>query len=251
MQTKSIANLTLIFFVAFGLLSTGEVHAGSKPGASLKLSRTVGPGYSRLAAEWLDYYVGIPASIHPASSLGGPVDCMINQRGPVWFIPSPAGFEERHYSCTIKRRALFFPVLTQFVVNDPIFGPPWSLEEKRSFLDGAEQVFCGRVVLDGVQTSRSTPTVFIQSDTTNYESGVDGMMDIFGGSPGDFSDSEAVSGGLHVLLPPLSAGEHTLRIVGGVGCNDIDGEPAFLVLDNTYELTVIGRKNKHDDDDDD
>lgn len=250
MQPKQFKHLTLIFFISLGLFSTSEAFAGSKPGKAIKLSRTGGPVYSQLAADWWAYYLGIPLSMHPAVPTGGPVDCMINQRGPVWFIPSPPGFEPRHYSCTIKRKALFFPLLTQLAINDPEFPPHMSLDEKRSFLDGAEQVFCGRAVLDGVQTSRTTPTVFIQSTTFTYESGVDGMPDIFELLPGDLFDSEAVAGGLHVLLPPLTAGRHTLQIVGGVGCNEVDGEPAFLILDNTYELTVIGRNNKHDDDDD-
>lgn len=247
MQSQYFRNLSLILFISLSLPGSGDALAKSNPGQALKASRIAGPIYSQLAADWWIYYTGIPLSSHPAAPLGGPVDCMINQSGPIWFIPSPAGFEPRHYSCTIKRRALFFPLLTQLVINVPELPPPWSLDEKRSFLDSVEQVFCGRAVLDGVQTSRFAPTVFIQSTIFAYESGVDGMPDIFGLLPGDLSDSETVAGGLHVLLPPLSAGEHTLQIVGGVGCNDIDGEPAFLILDNTYELTVIGGNGKHDD----
>ena len=247
MQSQYFRNLGMTLFVSLSLLVSGDTLAKSNPGQPLKMSRVAGPIYSQLVADWWIYYTGIPLSNHPAVPLGGPVDCMINQSGPIWFIPTPAGLEPRHYSCTIKRRALFFPLLTQLVINDPEYPPPWSLEEKRSFLDGAEQVFCGRAVLDGVQTSRSTPTLFIQSTVFSYESGVDGMPDVFGLLPGDLSDSETVAGGLHVLLPPLSAGEHTLQIVGGVGCNDVDGEPAFLILDNTYELTVIGGNRKHDD----
>lgn len=228
---------------------TSDALAGSKPGNAAKQARTVGPVYSRLAANWWEYFFGIAPSVHPATQPDGVVDCMINQRGNVWFIPSPGpDVAPRHFSCAIKSRTLFFPLLTQLFFN---FGPfNDTLEEKRAFLDGVDDAFCGQAWLNGEQTSRFTPTAIIQSISFTYESGVDGEADIFGFLPGDILDTESVAGGYFVLLQPLPEGTHTLRITGGVGCDIDTGEPLFG-LDNTYTLTVIDDDDSDDDDSDD
>ena len=240
-------------FVSLALVSASDSLAKSNSGKATKLAKIAGPVYAKLAADWWDYFINIPRDVHPALQPDGPVDCMINQRGNVWFIPSPGPDDiPRHFSCVIKRRTLFLPLLTQPVFDHPpFFGEiGTTLENKRNFLDGVDNAFCGRAWLDGEQTSRTTPTVIIQSVPFLYESGVDGAPDVFGLTPGDVFDPEALAGGYWVLLPPLSEGEHTLRITGGVGCDPDTGEPLFG-LDNTYTLTVVDDDDDGDDDDDD
>lgn len=252
MQKFNACRLVLLAAIGVCTLFSGGAIAGDDS-RSHRFSPVdwIGKTYANLAAEWWLYHSDLPPGINPSTLPPGPIDCKANQRGRVWFIPSPAGFQPLEFSCTIKRRALFFPLISQILFNDPNFPPGLSLAEKRQFLDFNEQFLCGRAFLNGEQTSRAYPTVYIQSKAFTYESGADGMMDIFGYLPGEVLDTETVASGYFVLLPPLPHGEHTLRIVGGLGCTLEDGEPEILIVDNTYHLTVagFGRRNSNKDDD--
>lgn len=239
MALAQVASLCLI-----GLLASSPASADFKSLKAIWMSYNAGDVYSELVADWWLYWLGLPPDKDPTFLEDGPIDCKVNQRGRIWFIPSPASFEPRYFSCEIEQRALFFPILTAIIFNSDIFPPEFyvTLEEKREFLDGDADLVCGRAWLDGVQISRTEPMVIIQSPTFTYDSGYEGGPDIFGFLPGEVVDTETLAGGRHVLLPPLSPGRHTLRIKGGLAC-DIDTlEPEVLIVDNTYELTVKKRR---------
>ena len=226
------------------LLSANTASADFTSLRASWMAQNAGPVYAELVGRWWQYWLGLPPEQDPTFLPDGPIDCGLNQRGLIWFIPSPASFEPRFFSCEVKSRPLFFPILTQIIFNSIVFPPDFfvTLEEKREILDFNDDFLCGRAWLDGELISRTHPTIINQSSTFTYNSGFMGGPDIFGFLPGEVTDTEAVAGGRHVLLPPLSPGLHTLRIVGGLSCDPDTLEPAVLILDNTYELTVVKRR---------
>lgn len=247
--------VAIIALGLFGVVSGASAGGGDDRGRGVvgaqvkKIPATV----RQLGAAWWEYFIGIPFETHPAQAPDGPIDCSLNQRGPVWYIPSPGPTNVvRNFSCDIPQRSLFFPILTQVTFNaDGIFFPEGTpLEVKREFIeDGVQNFFCNQTAtIDGVPTNYRSPNIIAQTDPFRYRSGVNGGPDGLGLPPDLVNDPEAIAGGTWVLLAPLSRGHHELRIRAGV-CNPETGDEDFF-LDTTYQLNVVRGRRRGDDDHD-
>ena len=237
------AKLLKSTILAGGLLLAGFAPAVAGP----KVATTAGKTQGEWAAAWWQWMVSIPAPENP-QGLQGEVDCTLNQSGPVWFLAAAqAGTFER--SCRVKAgKPLFFPVLNAIFTNAP--GENLTIAEKRVFLDDfISDLVPGPAVDFGLPGTRACklfatvdgePVLFgaaiarTQSPAFQIDTGDDPV-----GLPANRSDAEAVTDGFWVILPPLPAGEHTLRF-GGSWC-EFDSaavHPVFEGVDVTYHLTV-------------
>lgn len=158
---------------------TSYASAG-KDGSRAGQAKAFGKTYGEWGAAWWQYLLGIPADIHPGLQPDGVVDCMINQSGPVWFIPSPC-CEVTHFECAIPQRALFFPLIDRLVfAGGPFFPPDWTVEDKRKVVEDSMLEMCNvTATLDGVNANRTVPTALVQTPTFPYQSGVDGGGGLF------------------------------------------------------------------------
>lgn len=106
------------------------------------------------------------------------------------------------------------------------------MAEKREAADFSLSLACNlSAEIDGTPTVYSLVTARTQSPTFSSLAGPD---DIFGRDPGAL-DPATVSDGYWIMLPPLSAGAHTLTVTG-VLCSP-PGAP-FFQTDVTCNLAV-------------
>ena len=129
---------------------------------------------------------------------------------------------------------LFFPVVNYFWVNTPEYGdPPWSPAQEasvRSFLaTNVDTRFDLSLEIDG----RAVPNI----DALRVSGAVGDCTlpdDNIFGIPFSPGPHECVADGYWALLPPLSAGSHTIHFAGGLAA-------VAFSLDVTYRITVRGR----------
>jgi hypothetical protein len=247
--------VAIILTVGMGLAAMPPLARGQGE------TQVYGKTYGEWSAQWWQWAHSIPASSSPVL-LEGNVDCTLGQRAPVYFLAGKAAQVPEDSAqlpiiltgartCTIPQGvALFFPIVNAEIINAPgdtictdaAVGRPCTVEEKRQILDfgiiGARN-FCGAAVtLDGTPPYQLA-TVRTQSPPYKLVIGAD---DVLGAPPGTV-DTEVVSDGFWMLVPPLPRGPHTLTFKGSF-CLPQDGtdpssplEPFFSV-EMTYNLTV-------------
>lgn len=232
------------------LIATFSLSAQTPAAATggTKVGTTAGKTYGEWAARWWQWVYSIPAAQNP-QNLQGPVNCGLNQGGPVWFLAGTHGGTAAR-SCTVpKHKPLFFPVLNLLYLND--VGENLSVAEKREILDGvlsdtvpgffADFGFPGsrackiEVTLDGEPVSFDAPIARTQTPAFPLDTN-DAPV---GTLPADLFDPAAISDGFWVMLPPLAPGQHTLRFTGRLCEFDtFDDHPLFGPVDVTYQLNV-------------
>lgn len=211
------------------LVTTALAHAGStaiRP--SFPASERL---YARLAADWLEWVLEIPAGVNPLFDSDG-ANAAVGQSGHVWFLAGTAtsGAVTRTISVPAGV-ALFFPIVNYFWVNATEYGdPPWSPEQKawaRAYL--AETVDTAQDLLLKVDGRR---VMNVQRLRVRSAVGACVLPDdnIFG-VPLEPREHECIADGYWALLPPLSAGRHTIHFGGGFAASG-------FALDVTYEITV-------------
>jgi hypothetical protein len=213
------------------MVATGLVQAGSKPLPSS--TNAYGKGYAELTADWLEWVLAIPAATNPILDSDG-ADSAAGQSGKVWFLAGTTGGPATRSVTVPVGKALFFPIVNFFWVNTPEFGdPPWSDTQEafvRDFLaffvDSAQDLV---LEIDG-QSYPHVERLRISGDVGSCTLPDDNIFGL------DFAPGphECVADGYWALLPPLSAGVHTIRFAGAL--------PAVpFSLDVTYHLTVAPR----------
>ena len=76
-------------------------------------------GLRRLSAAWWQWALSIPASHNPMTDPTGE-QCMIGQRGPVWFLAGVFGDGTATRTCTVPEGVdLFFPIFNQSFFDSP------------------------------------------------------------------------------------------------------------------------------------
>ena len=183
-----------------------------------------------LAAQWGQWALSIPAASNPLADTTG-ANCMVGQRGPVWFLAGSITGLPVVRTCTIPEGvALFFPVLNAFNFNSPGCGQEprdLSVAEGRaivaSLIEGATGL---SVLLDdrpmGMRRVRSEvyQTVLPPADVLSVTFGITCLV------PGQVY-SPSVDDGYYAKLRPLPLGQHTLSIRGTNGGFTVD---AFYTL---------------------
>lgn len=192
--------------------------------------------FANTTAQWWQLIGSIPTTVNPLLDSTG-ADCMVGQRGPVWFLAGTSSGGTASRTCSIPAgEALFFPVVNFVNINTPnVCGQNSSnlsaavlRSQIAPFIDAATNL---SVQLDGypVPFSRVKSTVFAISfpadNIFNAPCGGAGTVPAGTYSP-------AVDDGFYAVLPPLRVGSHTLHIHGEI--------PSLsFILDVTYDLTTV------------
>lgn len=196
-------------------------------------SNAYGKGYAELTADWLEWVLAIAAPSNPLLDPDGAF-AAVGQSGKVWFLVGTLGGSATRTVTVPAGTALFFPIVNYFWVNTPEYGdPPWS---------PAQEAYARSVLAANIDTAYGLILEIDGRTFTNvYSLRVAGSVgectlpdDNIFGIPFAPVPHECVADGYWVLLPPLSAGNHTIRFAGGVAL-------AVFSLDVTYHVTVRGR----------
>ena len=190
-----------------------------------------GQEYAAWSVEWWQWAVSLPAAANPLLDETGE-QCATAQRGAVWFLAgvlSPSGVARRHCAAVPAGTALFFPMLIEW--DTVQVAPPLTvaaLRQLTSALVGGSTELA--VTLDGVplqnlQLLRFTSPAF---SVTLPHNNLFEALGNSAGAPGTYFPT--VTAGVYVMLRPLAAGEHTLRL---------RGQGRSSALDITYQLTVV------------
>lgn len=200
-------------------------------------SNAFGMGYAELGAAWLEWALAAPAATNPILDPDGSYGAM-GQSGKVWFLAGTTGGPATRSLTVPTGTALFFPVVNSFWVNTPELGdPPWSDEQEalaRSILatdvDTAQNL---KLQIDG-KSYAVTPEYRVPSTVGSCDLPADNLF-VYFGIPVLPGPHECVADGYWALLPPLSAGKHTIRFAGGFASSG-------FALDVTYNITVRPRQ---------
>lgn len=232
------AYLIVIAAAVLGLglaaLSMPSVLANDNDGNGLKPidanSVAYGRTYGDWSAAWWQWTNSIPVAGHPLFDNG---DCSVGQSGPVWFLGGkfcPSGQScggSATRSCSVPAgKALFFPILNteDSIPEEPNWGcgnmfPPLltgSIAEMRKCV---EYYFNGiynlKADVDGKSIHNLQRDFRVQSVEFEVTWPDDNVLTAIGEGPfaaGTYSP--VVDEGVYLLLPPLSAGNHTLHFQG-------------------------------------
>ncbi len=223
-------------------LTVSMTLGGAGPGGAAVLpvgSTARGQTYAQWASGWLSWVVQPPADQSPLLDNTG-VDVGVGQSPGVWFLAGNFGGTTVRTATIPTGTPLFFPVVNEFWIttpgdpnwNDPYFDPitntlyeTWHDYVVEQILgpavDAVTDYFC---TVDGkpVNNLQGYRVLSEVSDAVHLPDN-----NIFGIPAGDYGPNQ--SEGYYLLLPPLSAGTHTIHF-GGTAPN--------ITLDVTYNLTV-------------
>jgi hypothetical protein len=198
------------------------------------------PRLDELSAQWWQWGLSIPTPQNPQLDATG-ANCMIGQRGPVWFLAGVWLGGTASRTCSIPEgKILFFPVINSVNVNSPkVCGQGarnLSVADLRQASAAAIQAATDlSVTLDG----KAIDLLRIQSVVFEVALPQDNLFDAPCGGPGTVPAgiySPAVDDGFYVRLEPLKVGKYTLHISGKGADN--------LTEDVTYKLTVVSVLDK-------
>jgi len=191
--------------------------------------------FEKLSAEWQQWALSIPAPENPQLDTTGQ-NCVVGQRGPVWFLAGVFGGGPATRTCSIPEdKALYFPVINSVQINTPnVCGQTGvlSVRELRNaatlFIDGATNL---SVTVDGIaikRLRRVRSKVFVVAlPEKNIFVEPCAPLPVPAGIY-----SPAVDEGFYVLLKPLSLGPHALHF-------HAENPSQGFTLDVTYNLTVV------------
>jgi hypothetical protein len=182
------------------------------------------------AASAFQFFAAQPYSTLPA--------CGTKARtGPVWFLAgdwrgwSPSGPYSAEFECTVPREVhVFFSVATSFWIQTPLDDPSYTEMDWRAFAHSGLPYFWPElyieVELDGRLVTFDPKTPIVEAQTPVFKAiwNDDNMFDI---DPAAYlNGNPIVNNGYFVMLPPMSPGEHVLKI------------RPMLGIEWTYRLTV-------------
>ena len=189
--------------------------------------RPHGQSYPAWAADWWVWALSQPVSTNPVLDTTGE-HCEVAQQGNVWFLAGTFSSGSVTRDCTVPAgTALLIPVINVFycaLAEDP---PEQQTEEyARAQVAFVEDTASGlSLTVDGRTVRRLT---YEESEVFSV---VLPANNIFGLPAGTVA-SPCADAGYYALVPPLSVGEHTIRIQGTLD--------TFMV-DVTYQITVAPR----------
>jgi hypothetical protein len=227
-ETQCWQRIVVVIAVAIGLAMPG-VAIAKQPLTFAPDSSPFGKSFAKWTAEWWQFVVSIPIPNNPLLDTTGK-DCVVGQRGPVWFLSSgTGGGVPLTLTCSIPQgKAILLPPLTEIDVNvttqsaaelreeiGPCFGPgaTASVELDGNRLD--PRVAENRVLSTVFEITLPIDAVFL--------------------APGTYSP--AVADGFWVMLKPLDVGTHTLRVTGATA--PVPSPFCGFSTDVIYELTIV------------
>ena len=225
--------LAIVLTAIVGLMagSVSPAHArNSNPGVMPPNSHTHGMTYAEWSARWWQWALSLPADQNPFFDVDGSCSNGANgQLGPVWFLTgviSVSGTAER--DCTVPAgKALFFPLINtecSTLEADPFHGD--NEAELRACVE--DPLFeLGNVFaeIDGVAV-QNLERYLVESPLFTFTVPPENVLGV------DPGTGQSVSRGYHLMVAPLSVGEHVIRFGGTF--TDFN-----FTLDITYNLTVV------------
>ena len=192
------------------------------------------PPASHLATSWWQWVFETPASENPLTDTTGQF-AAVNQNGRVWFLAGNPGGTTVRTITVPSGKALFFPIVNVFdaeygviaggvKVFVPLVHQP--VQVAQTFVSNVIATATGlSCEVDGSPVP-ITPANLEQSTPFSLRLPDDNILGV---SAGVYFP--AVDSGYYVLLPPLSAGQHTIHWAGSITFFP-------LSLDVTYNITV-------------
>jgi hypothetical protein len=176
-------------------------------------SKPYGKTYGQWAVAWWQWALGTPADINPVLDSTGQF-AGVGQSGPVWFLGSTFGDSEERTFSVPRRKALFLPVF-QFIFGAAVFdcdpsnpGVPCDVPTLRQNAAAATTAATTlEVSIDGDRVRKIRNYRAISPDTfsVTFPEGA-----VFGLPAGTFAPH--VADGYWLMLEPLDAGKHTIRV---------------------------------------
>jgi len=212
--------------------------SGQTPRVAPTASALYGKTYGQWSAEHWKWLFSIPYASNPANDFSG-ANCAEGQSGPVWFLagsfcpepPTPCSNFTVTRSCTVPAgKALFFPILDNECST--LEGNGTTDAELRACAKSFQDLGTGMTCeVDGLAVA-NLQSYRVQSPLFTFGPLPEGnIFQAFGLNAPAGTTSLSVSDGVFVMLPPLSAGPHTIHFTGAT--------PDFgFGMDITYNLTV-------------
>lgn len=235
---------TLLRFVALSFVASLVIPAMAQdtPKVLDRDSVAYGRTYSEWSAAWEQWATSIPVSTHPLFDKG---DCKVGQSGPVWFLggkfcateDTTCGFTNVVRTCTVPGdKALYIAVVNSedSALEDP--ARP-QVADLRAYVAGVIDMAEVSITVDGSPIPDVKQEFRVQSPAFSFtlpDNNIFKALYAPGPRVPKFYKGTyfpAVDDGVYVMLPPLSAGTHVVRIEG------LFPEWSFG-FDVTYNLTV-------------
>lgn len=212
----------MVATLAAGLLLMPIKALATSPPVIPASSSPHGQTYGDWGAAWWEWALSEPIPSNPILDTSGAA-CANGQSGRVWFLAGTFGGDATR-SCTVPPgKALFFPIVTAVVSTvDVPGGEEATLRENVEFImEDAEALAAS---IDG-ESVADLSGFRVQSPLFEFTLPPDNLL---AAAPGTYA---GVSDGFYLMLPPLTAGEHTIHFEGSL--------PSFgFEVDVTYTITV-------------
>jgi hypothetical protein len=190
------------------------------------------PPASHLATRWWQWVLETPASENPLTDTTGQF-AAVNQSDRVWFLAGKVGGTTVRTITVPSGKALFFPIVNVFDVEDAIIAGGVKLFLVHQPVQVA-QAFVSNVIATATGLSCEVDGSPVPITAANLEQSTPFSLhlpaDNILGVPAGVC-FPAVDSGYYVFLPPLSAGQHTIHLAGSITFFS-------LSLDVTYNITV-------------
>jgi len=190
------------------------------------------PSASLLATKWWRWALETPASENPLTDTTGQF-AAVNQSGRVWFLAGNFGGTTVRTITVPSGKALFFPIVNVFDVEDAIIAGGVKLFLLPQPVQVAQTVV-SNIIATATSLSCEVDGSPVPITAANMEQSTPFGLhlpadNILGVPAGVYFP--AVDSGYYVLLPPLPAGQHTIHLAGSITFFS-------LSLDVTYNITI-------------
>jgi hypothetical protein len=190
------------------------------------------PPASHLATSWWQWVFETPASENPLTDTTGQFGA-VNQSGRVWFLAGNVGGTTVRTTTVPSGKALFFPIVNVFDVEDAIIAGGVKLFLVHQPVQVA-QAFVSNIIATATGLSCEVDGSPVRITAANLEQSTPFSLhlpadNILGVPAGVYYP--AVDSGYYVLLPPLPGGQHTIHWASSLTFFS-------LSLDVTYNITV-------------
>jgi hypothetical protein len=229
-----------VLVLSLAVSYTGGGTGGSGGGATVMpvQSNPHGQSYAQWAADWLAWAAGVPAAQSPFLDTGA--NLAVDQSKSVWFLAGNFGGNDVRNATVPTGTALFFPIINNFWIitpGDPQWDAPY-LDTDHNILYDTFQDYVIEQVFDPAMDAATNLSCTVDGKAVNNITGYRVLSEerdstelpdgnVFGIPGGVYGPNQ--SEGYYLMLPPLSAGKHTIHFAG---------QTTGFSLDVTYNLTV-------------
>ena len=222
-----------VMVVVVGVMMAGTIPVAQAANVIPRNENAYGNSYGEWSARWVQWLLSIPAATNPAADLTG-AHCGEGQAGPVWFLAGTFGGSATR-DCTVPAgKALFFPIVVTmwgagvFDCEPTVPGVPCNLAALRGIAAASVDSVTLEASIDHKRLKDLTnQRVQAPAYTITYPAD-----NVYGLPAGIYAPN--VADGYWIMIPPLSAGKHSIHFKGEI----TGGVFAGFVVEVTYHLTI-------------